>query len=417
MAQSNRSFGNTHQIRSLWILKPDVLLLATMSGSERIERLRHLAEEGNEVFLVSANVDRGRFRNLDPKLSIISIPSKQKSVYFTLLYGLALIFLSPFYILKHKPKVIVSDLITTPFLFLDVILTRILGVKMILDVRSTPVGDDTPAGRRNRRFFRASMWIAKSLFNGMTIVTSMMRDEICHTFSINPQWTSILSNGISEEFLVPCRNDKQRFIREELSLSNKFVVIYHGGFRLTGGLVESVKAIGFLKRKYPDIVLLLLGKGYKEVEDLLKKTIKENNLENNVIIHSPVEFQEVPNYVSMSDVGLVPLPNIETWRYQQPIKLLEYLSMNKTVIVTDSPSHRPIVGNGKNAIYIPVVTPTEIARAIEYAYCNRCRLKEWGSIGRDIIVKRYIWKKLNQELIAYFQDVIQSKNGRAATLR
>jgi glycosyltransferase involved in cell wall biosynthesis len=248
------------------------------------------------------------------------------------------------------------------------------------------------------------------MFDGITVVTPMMRDEICRLFGLDPSWTGILPNGISEEVFAPEEENCNRVVlREQLGLTKKYVIMYHGAFRMNGGLIESIRAIALLKESHPGIVLFLLGHAEEEDMDLLVQTIKENRVEKNVIIHEPVGFYEVPKYIAASDLGLVPLPNIQFWRYQQPLKLLEYLAMNKPCAVSDSPAHRAIVGESKSAIYIPRIAPFEIADAIKYAYDHRTELIEWGKEGRLIVMKKFIWKKVNETLVTYLQSVPLSK--------
>jgi glycosyltransferase involved in cell wall biosynthesis len=358
--------------------------------------------------LVTGYFDKKRFDNLvlSPRFHLVSIPLKYKTAISSALYGVVLLFFLPIYLVRLRPDFVISDPTTAPFLVWSPVLSRLLGFKTVLDIRSTPVGVGTKATVRARFLFGSSIWIAKAMFNGITIVTPMMRDEICRLFSIDPAWTGVLSNGISEEVFAPEKeNDNRLILRERLGLADKFVIIYHGSFRLTGGLIESIKSIALLKESHPDVVLFLLGRSDKEFMDLLKHTIKDSNVEKNVVVHGPVDFNEVPKYIAMSDLGLVPLPNIPFWRYQQPIKLLEYMAMNKVFVVSDSPAHRSVISDEKNAIYFSHVTPLDIANAIEYAYENRERLDEWGKVGRDIVMERYIWQKVNEDLINYLRTI------------
>lgn len=416
MASSAESIKRPRKVRLVWACYPRILESRKhLSGSERIERLRHLAEDGNEVYLVAAQFDKNRFRfGISPNLHLISIPIKYLPVFSSIIYGFALLFFLPIYLAKTRPDFLISDQSTAFFLLWKPILSKFLKFRVILDIRGTPVG---PRMRTNA-IFRSSMWTAKAMFDGITVVTPLMRDEICHAFNIAPDWTSVLSNGISEEIFDPEKeSDKGRILRERLGLAGRFVILYHGSFRKTGGLFESIRAIALVKNKYPNITLFLLGNADSQFLSLLRQVMGENKVERNVVLHGPVGFHEVPMYIAMSDLGLVPLPNTAFWRYQQPLKLLEFMAMNKVFIVSDSPAHQLIIRDSKNAIYVPKVTPLEIATAIEYAYHNRDRLDEWGKIGRNIVVNKFIWKKVNEDFLTYLQSVRLGKNGHASLRR
>jgi hypothetical protein len=155
--------------------------------------------------------------------------------------------------------------------------------------------------------------------------------------------------------------------------------------------------------KHPDIVFFLLGTG--PMATRLRVLIQKEGLQENVIIHNPVDQSQVPKFISMSDVGIVPLPDHPYWRYQCPLKLLEYLAMKKVVILTDIPAHRSIIGNEKCGLYISSVKPTEIANSIIYAYQNREKLMEWGATGRKIIDKRYRWEKIAADVENYLLSI------------
>jgi glycosyltransferase involved in cell wall biosynthesis len=107
----------------------------------------------------------------------------------------------------------------------------------------------------------------------------------------------------------------------------------------------------------------------------------------------------------MCDVGIIPLPDHPYWRFQSPLKLLEYLAMEKVVILTDIPAHRAVIGEAKCGVYISAVNPTKIAGAIEYAYLNKGNLEEWGKMGRKIVKEKYTWEKVAMDLENYLLSI------------
>jgi len=152
------------------------------------------------------------------------------------------------------------------------------------------------------------------------------------------------------------------------------------------------------------LFLLGAGPGLKLFENL----IRESKIEDNVVIHKPVDYSDVPKYIAMADVGIVPLPDISDWRNQSPLKLIEYLAMGKTVIATDIPANRELIGEEKCGIYISAANPEAIAEAIVYAYNNRERLEEWGASGRAIVKKEYDWKTVAQDFEKHLHEISES---------
>jgi len=376
--------------RILWI--SSVVLDITLYKTSRIEILRHLAKRGWDVTLVAMQSGQ-RHRLKNSRMQIISIPLRNKRPISSALYLLTLLFVLPFYIAKIKPNFVV---IGSKDQFLSIISILLLlpfrRFKLVMDVRSTPVSTG-----RKARSFDVHVSLAKKLFDGITIITPLMKKEICRKFSLDPRFVGVWSSGASTTlFRYEKYVDEGRKLRKKLGLLEKFVVLHHGVLGPNRGILETVEAMPLIRKAHDNVILFLLGNG--SVLNDLKALIKKKKLQDNVIIHDAVDYLDVPKYIAMCDVGIVPLPNISFWRYQCPLKLLEYLAMKKVVIITDIPAHREIVGNKESGVYISSTNPHEIADAVTYVYKNRDKLKEWGAPGREIITKKYNWEKAAKDL-------------------
>jgi glycosyltransferase involved in cell wall biosynthesis len=266
--------------------------------------------------------------------------------------------------------------------------------KIILDIRSTPVLN----GYTETLLFNTAICVAKKLFDGITIITPMMRKEICDKFHIDPRSVGVWADGASITLFNPANYDGIA-MRKKFGLDQKFVIFYHGALIIHRGVPESIKSIAILKSRYPDIMLFLLGASHNFPE--IKKLIQKCGVQDRVIMHGKVNYEDVPKYIALCDVGLVPLPDLPIWRHQCPLKLLEYLAMGKVVIATDIPANRQIIGKSKCGIYSSSADPREIAKAIMYAHDNKGKLKEWGSYGRAIINEKYSWKKVAEDFENY----------------
>jgi glycosyltransferase involved in cell wall biosynthesis len=282
--------------------------------------------------------------------------------------------------------------------------SRFRKVKFILDVRSTPVETVGFRGFLRIFWFSVSVLIAKKLFDGITIITATMKKKVCNDFDLKPDKVGVWTSGVSDSLFNPKNFISESMeLKRKFGLTGKFVVFYHGVFAPTRGLTETIDALKILLPKYPNIVFFLLGTG--PLASKLSALIQTEGLQENVIIGNPVDQVEVPKFISMCDIGIVPLPDHPYWRFQSPQKLLEYLAMEKVVILTEIPAHRAVIGEAKCGVHISSVNPTEIAKAIEYVYLNKDSLKEWGKIGREIIKREYTWEKVAGRLENYLLSI------------
>ena len=395
----------TQKYSILWL--SSTILDSSLYKNSLLDILRSFLELGHDVLLIamrSKSVDK----TSDLKKHIISIPLKPIPLVSRFIFSGSIFLLLPFFIIKSNPDFIIMDSYIPIFgSFSGLFFSKLKKSKFILDIRTTPVETVGFTGYFFKLLFFTSVLVAKTLFDGITIITPLMKKEICDNYKLDPKYVGVWTSGVSQELFNPRKVIlMSTLLKKKLGLSEKFVVLYHGVLSATRGLQESILAIELLKQRFPDIVLLILGTG--PIAPILKTIVAEKNLQDNVIIHDPVEQSFVPQFIGLCDVGIVPLPYNLYWRFQSPLKLLEYLSMEKVVILSDIPAHQFVVKNQKCGIYTSSIKPVEIAKSIEYAYNNREKLVEWGKIGSKIIQQEYIWEKVARNLenyLAYINKV------------
>lgn len=382
----------------LWI-KPMPLGIFVHHAAE-MEVLKHLAEHGHEIYVFAGLNDMSSKKGLQAaysRIHLLLIPLRCAPLITPLLFAFIVFASLPFLLLSKRPDFVVLEPSPSVICSLWNPLLRLSKCKAFLEIRATPVFKSKHMGLRGyltMLCFNVSVVMAKKAFCGITIVTELMKREICGKFDITQEFVGVWTNGVSTTLFKPESYDGTE-MRKKLGLTDKFIIFYHGVFGFHRGIIESIKSIEVLKNKHDHFVLFLLGTG--PAHSFLKELVQKSGIQDKVIIHDAVDYADVPKYVAMCDVGIVPLPNSPNWRHQCPIKLLEYLAMKKVVIITNIPANRQVVGNGKCGIYLSSIDPREIAKAMVYAYNNKQKLKEWGTYGRAIIEEKYSWQKVTSD--------------------
>lgn len=375
-----------------------------MHKTRELEMAKALAERGHTLTLV-ATTSKSHFQMSDQRINFIPIPIRFAPVISPLIWAGILLFFLPIHVLRKRPDFVIMDpdisvLSSIPTL----LVSKLLKVNFVLDVRSTPVEVITFRERLSEILFNFSVLVTKKLFKGMVAVTLEMKSEVCQRFNIDQRTAGVWSNGAPLSLFDPQRSLKESTkLRKELDLTNKFVVFYHGVLSPLRALTETVKAIQILKQKYPEVVFFLLGTG--PIISTIENLIQQNYLQNNVVIYNPVPYEDVPKFIGLSDVCIMPAPNTSDWRFQSPLNLIEYLAMEKVVLVSDMPANREIVDDERCAIFLQSSKPVEIAKSIEYAYINKDKLEDWGKIGREIIQSSYTWDNVAEEVERYFLSI------------
>lgn len=369
-----------------------------------IEILHHLEKRGHAIALFGTR-PRNALSAQIPRIKTMFIPLKYKPAFSSILFTVATSIFLPFYMAFHKLDfVMFQPDVTVLAAIPSKLLSKLAGTKFVLDIRSIPVETVGFQGLLQKIGFNISVNVAKRLFSGMTIITYPMKEEVCLNFRVNPAKVGVWTSGVATAAFNPeAHVFDGRELRNRLGLTDKFVVFYHGALSATRGIFETVDAMRIVRAKNPSILLFLLGAG--SISDQLEELVKKEHLEKNVVIHNPVPYSEVPKYIAMSNVCISPLPFHPYWRFQSSLKLLEYMSMRKTTILTRIPAHIEVVGDAKCGIYISSAKPEEIAEAILLAYERRDQLDELGKTGRKIVVERYTWDKVSGDLDNYLEEV------------
>lgn len=296
-----------------------------------------------------------------------------------------------------------------PWIFPILVARKVFGIgrNLLLAVRegSPPV----ELGTSSRGYFRYALSTYRTIAMHLCrfcdfvfAVSPMHANEVATKFNVPD--VRVWSPSVDEIIFNPARyvaGRKEK--REQLSISDKYVLIYHGIVSHERGLRELLQALVLVREQTPDIVLLILGAGGGEAT--LRLAASNLGLRGNVIFHEAVPYEEVPLFIAAADAGVVPLPVEDQWRRQTPIKLLEYLAMEKPVILTETESHRWIIGDGQ-AFFCGAGRPEQIARAI--MECRGSSAKD--HIGmRENIVARFSSKAIANRVLAMF-DQVASQN-------
>lgn len=307
----------------------------------------------------------------------------------------------PFLCVKYKPDLILTDWMSARLTRLVVLLRSagLLNCKLVHDVRTVPVKEDKG---KSWRVYSGSIEYAKRHFDGLTTITEPLRDEMCEQFNIAPEKVGVWTSGVDVEHFHPQEGSD---LRSKAGLEGKSVVFYHGAVNANRGVVELVQAAEFL-RDLPDLWIVIVGGGNEWSR--LESAVREKKLDQ-VILVPGVPYAEIPSWIAIADLCVVPLPDHPWWRVSSPLKLMEYIAMGKPILLTEMPAHRAVIPSDDDAFYVPAATSEELARGIRAALAQRDRFAEMGERGRKKAIEDLTWDKQASLLRLYLQSVINGK--------
>jgi Glycosyltransferase len=137
-------------------------------------------------------------------------------------------------------------------------------------------------------------------------------------------------------FLVPSTVDTERFNKQINSRLDYSYILYCGSLTIIKDgvniLIESFKRIS---EKYPEINLVLIGKGDSIIDEMIIKDLAVKlNIEKRVIFLGQLPRTEIPAYLCNAKILALARPESIVADAGFPSKLTEYLATGNPVVVT-----------------------------------------------------------------------------------
>ena len=265
-----------------------------------------------------------------------------------------------------------------------VLISKLFRIPLILEVNA-------PIALEKKKYTSLSLaWIARIFERWIcsnthkTIVVSTPLKRILQDIGVPQDKMVVISNGINPDIFNPSLTGD--LIRKRFGLNGKTVLGFVGWFRKWHGLEDLLRIYVNYAMQKKSIHLLLVGNGpaYKDLEIYAR----ENGLiGKGVTFTGPVPRNEVPNYIAAFDLALQP----DVTDYASPIKLFEYMAMEKGVIAPTKNNIREITKNRYPSLFKPGDWDDMARTILEYAESKQ-KTKELGEQAKRIIHENnYFW--------------------------
>ncbi len=162
--------------------------------------------------------------------------------------------------------------------------------------------------------------------DSIVVVTHLFKDEISPSV-LNLNKISVVLNGVNHDLFSP--KPKPQQLIEQHALQGKFIVGYIGTHGLAHDLENVVAAIEQLQDR-EDIAFIFVGVG--AMRDTIEELVDEKKLKQvRMIGQRPRE--QMPDYLALCDLSLIPLRDEPLFATVIPSKLFECMAMGLPVLM------------------------------------------------------------------------------------
>ena len=181
-----------------------------------------------------------------------------------------------------------------------------------------------------------------------------------------------------------------------------------------GRLVEKkgheylIKAIAKVITNHTNITCIIAGDG--PLRNKLESLVLETGIKNYVKILGAVEQDEILKLYQQAHIFV--LPSITASNGDQegiPVVLMEAQAVGLPIISTYHSGIPEVIMDGKSGFLVPEKDVNALADRLDYLIKHPEIWLEMGRCGRNFVEEKYDIKKLNQQLVEIYQNLIRGK--------
>jgi len=191
---------------------------------------------------------------------------------------------------------------------------------------------------------------------------------------------------------IHVQNDKERS-RKNLGIPNdKKVLLFFGMIKQVKGLDVLLHALKDVVKENPDVLLLIAGKTWENDFTSYQRIIDENNLSENIILHTKfIPHGDLEYYYSASDLVVLPYKKI----YQSGV-LMMTLSYERPALVSDLPPLKEVITDNKNGFLFKSEDVDDLSSRLNQILSDKDNLEKVRVNGNILIKTRFGWNEIGR---------------------
>jgi glycosyltransferase involved in cell wall biosynthesis len=215
--------------------------------------------------------------------------------------------------------------------------------------------------------------------------------------------------------VLPCAADVEAFapnydttvVRQALGLTTEPVIMWVGGFYPWHDLDLLLESFAQVLPRHPATRLVLVGDG--QTRPAITQKVRENGLEQAVIMTGTIPHTRVPAMVSIADVAVVPSVPVSAGRggTGTPLKLFEYMAAGKAIVATALSQAAAVIEDGHTGLLVEAGDVNGFAEAMLVLLDDPVERSRLGQNAQQHAVAHHSWEQYTRQLEATYRDVLR----------
>jgi|WetSurMetagenome_2_1015567.scaffolds.fasta_scaffold185740_1 glycosyltransferase involved in cell wall biosynthesis len=208
-------------------------------------------------------------------------------------------------------------------------------------------------------------------------------------------------------FLVPSTVDTERFSTPVESILPFNYILYCGSLTiLKDGVDILVKSFAKISSKYPEINLVLIGKGDTiEEETSIRELVAELKIDNRIIFLGQLSRSLIPVYLINAKVLALARPASIQAAAGFPSKLTEYLSTGNPIVVTNVGEIPLYLKDNENAFLSEPGDIDAFSGKLDFVLDNYEIARKVGNKGKELTTTVFNYNYQSKRMISFIDSL------------
>jgi glycosyltransferase involved in cell wall biosynthesis len=251
-------------------------------------------------------------------------------------------------------------------------------------------------------------WLAHGIAHGLDWFTPIFPNHITAVSPELREW--LLQKGVpaAKVDMIPAGIEPDLFdhpdpkkFREQYELGGRPVVMYTGVLNAFQRIDYLLAAFAFVLREKPEALLLIVNPLVSETyERTCRRQAQELGIEDSVIWISPHPLKDLPSYLALADVTVVPRPECPG----HPVKLLNYMLAGRPIV--------SFAGGAKgvrhlhDAYIVPNHNSEALGQGIVTLLKDRALAAKLGANARATVLANFDWRQICAKIECIYDKLL-----------
>ena len=185
--------------------------------------------------------------------------------------------------------------------------------------------------------------------------------------------------------------------------ANKYVVLYLGDTNIRRGLLTAIRATEMLSKKIVNFKLVIVGEN--TTDTILKEETKKLNLDSYIDFEGWQDVSLFPSYIDASNVCISPLYRSIQHDVAYAIKIFQYMSFGKPVLVSNAIAQKEIVESAKSGLVHEEKNVGDFYSKVMDLYHDKDKSDALGKNGKAFIENEFSWEITSKALVNLYNEL------------